>query len=357
MSRYLNSPNYSHSQSKKIGVLLVNLGTPDAPNSKSLRRYLAEFLSDPRVVELPRVIWWLILHLVILRIRPGRSARLYKKIWTAEGSPLLVNSKNLTAAIKNNLTQQPVQVQLAMRYGQPSVAEGLAALRDAGMDKLVVLPLYPQYSATTTASCFDAVCKELLRWRSLPEIRFVSHYHDLPSYIDALANSIRQHWQLNGQAEKLLFSFHGIPQRYFANGDPYFCECQKTARLVAEALSLAESDWQVTFQSRFGREPWLQPYTDITLQQLAGEGIKKVDIVCPGFACDCLETLEEIAVECQGIFIQAGGEQLNYIPALNSQRQHVNAIVDLLESNLTGWEDIGDPELTAKRAMLMGAES
>ncbi len=356
MSKYAASPAYSHNQKELIGILLINLGTPEAPDKKSLRRYLAEFLADPRVVEIPRFLWRLILHLVILRIRPGRSARAYQKIWTAQGSPLLVNSTQLVSAIQNSLGKNQTMVELAMRYGQPSVARVLKSLRDAGMTKLLVLPLYPQYSATTTASCFDAVSQELCNWRRLPDIRFISHYHDLPAYIQALSDSIRNSWQQRGQAEKILFSFHGIPQRYFAAGDPYFCECQKTARLVAESLSLTEEQWQVSFQSRFGREPWLQPYTDKTLEQLAAGGIKKVDVICPGFACDCLETLEEIAVENRDIFIAAGGEHFNYIPALNSQSQHVQALVELLIENMSGWEIEASREKTVQRAKSMGAE-
>jgi ferrochelatase len=361
MSRYLDVSQYSHKQPATTGVLLINLGTPDAPTTKSLRRYLAEFLWDPRVVEVPRIIWWLVLHLVILRIRPRRSARSYKKIWTEEGSPLRVYSQRLAAALQKHMDQQypeRIKVALAMRYGQPSVKNGLATLRDAGVNRLLVLPLYPQYSATTTASCFDAVSKELQRWRWLPEIRFINHYHDFPPYIEAVANSIRSVRQQQHAGEKLIFSFHGIPQRYFDNGDPYYCECQKTARLVAESLSLSSVQWRVTFQSRFGREPWLQPYTDALLKALAAEGIHQVDVVCPGFACDCLETLEEIAVENQDYFRQAGGERLNYIPALNDQLQHVAALGELVLRNITGWGiNEQQREETFVRAKHLGAKS
>ncbi|MBN1378823.1 MAG: ferrochelatase [Gammaproteobacteria bacterium] len=361
MSQYVGVSQYSHEQAVKTGVLLINLGTPDAPTTKALRRYLAEFLWDPRVVEVPRLIWWLVLHLVILRLRPRRSAKSYKKIWTEQGSPLRVYSCQLAEALQVTMDEQfpeQIKVILAMRYGQPSVAQELKVLHDAGVNRLLVLPLYPQYSATTTASCFDAVSKVLIGWRWLPEVRFVSHYHDDSGYIEAVANSIRASWQDRQQGEKLVFSFHGIPQRYFDNGDPYFCECQKTARLIAESLALSSSQWLVTFQSRFGREPWLQPYTDMTLKKLATEGVKRIDVVCPGFACDCLETLEEIAVENRDYFLQAGGEVLHYISALNSQPQHVAALGELLKKNLEGWSVLDNAEqraATARRAIAKGA--
>lgn len=363
MSRFTSISLHSHSKPAITGVLLVNLGTPEAPTAKALRRYLAEFLWDTRVVEVPRFLWWLVLHLVILRIRPRRSANLYKEIWTERGSPLRVYSQHLAEALQRKVDQWgggQIKVALAMRYGQPSVKKALNILRDAGVQKLLVLPLYPQYSATTTAAVFDAVSSELQRWRRLPETRFINHYHDFPAYIDALADSVRNAWQARRQGEKLVFSFHGIPQRYFAHGDPYYCECQKTARLVAEALALSASQWLVTFQSRFGRQPWLQPYTDVTLKKLAAEGVKRVDVICPGFACDCLETLSEIAIENRNCFYRAGGGDFDYIPALNDRPEHVAVLSDLIASQIAGWS-IGDSpdqcKQTAARARQLGAKN
>jgi ferrochelatase len=318
-------------------VLLVNLGTPDAPTATAVRRYLGEFLWDPRVVELPRPLWWLILHGVILRFRPARVAGLYRKVWTDEGAPLLCHSKRLTAAVEGALGGD-VRVALAMRYGQPSIERVLGELRAQGMRRLLVLPLYPQYSATTTAAVFDAVSAVLARWRWVPELRFIQHYHDHPAYIDALARSIAEHRQAHGSADRLLMSFHGIPLRYFNAGDPYFCECQKTARLLADRLGLEPDQWKLTFQSRFGREQWLKPYTDHTLREWPGQGVRSVDLVCPGFASDCLETLEEIDEENREIFVAAGGESFNYIPALNDRPDHAAALAQLLKAHLQGWD-------------------
>lgn len=360
MTNYSSIPEFAHDRTAKTGVLLVNLGTPDAPTPRALRRYLAEFLWDPRVVEVSRLAWWLVLHLIILRLRPKRSAHAYNRIWTERGSPLLVYSQQLTEALRKNLArieqQQELKVVLAMRYGRPSVKSALKELRDAGINRLLVLPLYPQYSATTTASCFDAVSTVLQRYRWLPDFRFISHYHDDAAYIEALAGSIRTHWQQQQRGDRLLFSFHGIPQRYFRQGDPYFCECQKTARLVAESLALSPDQWLVTFQSRFGREPWLQPYTDKTLEKLAAEGVNRVDVICPGFACDCLETLDEIVIENGKLYAQAGGEKLSYIPALNNRPEHVSALSDLIKNNLSGWSDDRTPvNERLSRARTMGS--
>ena len=360
MTRYTSSRSFRHDRPHGTAVLLVNLGTPDAPTASALRRYLAEFLSDPRVVEIPRPVWWLVLHLIILRLRPRRSARLYREIWTDQGSPLLVYSQRLAGLLNKALQPRQVTVALAMRYGRPSIAKVLRELRESGLTRLLVLPLYPQYSASTTASCFDAISNELQHWRRVPEVRFISQYHDYPDYIEALAAGINDFRQQQQTGEKLLFSFHGIPQRYFQKGDPYFCHCQKTARLVAERLGLVSGQWQVTFQSRFGREPWLQPYTDRTLKELAAAGVQNVDIVCPGFACDCLETLQEIAIENRRLFLDAGGRQLNYIPALNDQPSHVSALAALLDEHLQGWPEVSDGEQagkTAARARDMGAGS
>jgi len=285
------------------GILITNLGTPDAPTASALRRYLGEFLWDKRVVEIPRPIWWLILHGIILRTRPAKSAEAYKSVWTEGGSPLMVNGIGQKEALQKRLTERftgPVIVELAMRYGQPSIESGLEKLRDAGAQRILVLPLYPQYSAATTASTFDAVANTLKKWRWVPELRFVQHYHDSPSYIQAIVNSIEENWQENGRADKLVFSFHGMPKRTLLAGDPYHCECQKTARLVAEKLNLNKDDYLVSFQSLFGKEEWLKPYTDETLKRLSAEGLKSLDIACPGFSSDCVETLEEIMIENKG---------------------------------------------------------
>ncbi len=335
---YTSQSSFEHEQDMPVGILLTNLGTPDAPDRASLRRYLKEFLSDPRVVEQPRWLWWPILHGIILNIRPARSAAAYRSIWTDDGSPLMVHSLAQLAGFRKRLGEG-VRVELAMRYGRPSIAEGLRALREQGCRRLLILPLYPQYSATTSGSTFDAVADELKRWRRVPGLRFVDSYHDHPGYIAALAASVREHWQNHGRAERLLMSFHGIPERYFRNGDPYPCLCRVTARLLAESLDLGEDDWQVSFQSRFGREPWVKPYTDETLRSWAKEGVRRVDVICPGFSADCLETLEEIAVENRDVFIEAGGTELRYIPALNGRTDHVQALSDIALGHLTGWVD------------------
>ena len=307
-----------------------------------MRRYLKEFLWDPRVVEVPRPIWWLALNLIILNTRPKRSAAAYQKVWTDEGSPLLVISRRQTQALQTALTKQlpgPVQVALGMRYGNPSIDTALGALRAGGARRILVLPLYPQYSATTTASVFDALAASLSAQRWLPELRFINHYHDDPGYIRALANSVQRYWQEHGRAEQLVMSFHGIPKEYFEKGDPYHCECQKTARLLANALELDESQWRATFQSRLGPKEWLRPYTDETLAELGAAGVKSVDVVCPGFSADCLETLEEIAMENRDVFTHAGGERYGYIPCLNDAPDHIAVLSDLLRRHARGWPE------------------
>jgi ferrochelatase len=325
----------------KLGILLVNLGSPEAPTPAAIRKYLAQFLSDPRVVEANRLLWWPVLHGIILRIRPSRVAKAYKKIWTANGSPLVHISRLQTAALKTVLDQRfdgKVVTELAMTYGEPSLKNGLEALRDAGARRFLVLPLYPQYSGTTTAAVFDQATAILQGWRRLPELHFIDQYYDHPKYIEALAESIIHQWDNNARGDLLLFSFHGIPQRYVKNGDPYYCQCRKTARLVAEKLGLNEKEWKIVFQSRFGREPWLQPYCSVTLQELPATGIKAVDVICPGFAADCLETLEEITVENKQLFLEAGGEEFNYIPCLNDNPAHIDALCEILTTHLSGWD-------------------
>lgn len=341
---YLGRPAFRHDRPDATGVLLVNLGTPEAPTTGAVRHYLREFLSDPRVVELPRLLWWPILHGFILRTRPSRSARAYQQIWTPEGSPLLQYSRDLAARVGAALGADDsagrLLVRVAMRYGPPSIPTVLREMQDAGLRRLLVLPLYPQYSATTTASVFDAVFAELRTWRWVPELRTVADYFHDPAHLDLLAARIRAHRATHGDADRLLFSFHGIPERFFRDGDPYFCQCQATAREVAQRLELPRDRWMVSFQSRVGREPWLKPYTDETLKRWPGEGVKSVQVVCPGFAVDCLETIEEIADENRETFLHAGGERYEYIPALNAEADHVDALAGLLRRHLAGWDPL-----------------
>lgn len=316
----------------RTAVLLVNLGTPDAPTPAAVRRYLAEFLHDWRVVDLSRWLWCPALHGVILPWRARKVARTYAAIWGEDGSPLLALSRKLADGLQAALPE--VTVRLAMRYGNPSLPMVLRELHDAGLGRLIVLPLYPQYSATTSASVFDAVAKELAGWRCVPVLDFVADYHRDAGWVAAVAASIRAHRAAHGSGEKLLFSFHGIPQRYADAGDPYPAQCLASAKAIAAALGLRDDQWRLAYQSRFGREPWLQPYTDHTLEALARDGVKRVDVVCPGFAVDCIETLEEIAVENADIFRRAGGETLGYIPCLNDEPAHVDALAALLKPRL-----------------------
>jgi ferrochelatase len=357
--KYIGSDHFDHGQPPRLGVLLTNLGTPDAPERRPLRRYLKEFLSDPRVVELPRLLWWLILNLVILNVRPARSAAAYRSVWTAQGSPLKVHTRDQAQALQERLAAEHgerVMVEYAMRYGNPAIGDVVQQMLQRGVTRLLVLPLYPQYSGPTTGSTFDALAADFRRRRWLPELRFMTHYHDHPAYIGALAESIRAHWHQRGAADKLLFSYHGEPQRYLTQGDPYHCQCHKTTRLVAERLGLGEADFLTTFQSRFGREEWLQPYTDETLRMLPAQGVKSVQVVCPGFAADCLETLEEIAVENRDRFLAAGGERFDYIPCLNASPGHVAALAALVTEQLAGWLGVAsESEARRVRALAMGA--
>ena len=342
VTRYKGEKDYYHGKNECTGILLVNLGTPDQPETASVKRYLAEFLGDPRVVEIPRLVWMAILHGAVLRRRSPITAKLYRSIWMQEGSPLLVYSRRIADAIGASAKRHfsgPVKVELAMRYGNPSIAEGMEKLRQQGARRLLVLPLYPQYSATTTASTFDAVCKELRTWRWIPELRVVNQYHDDSGYIKALASSIEKHWHESAKQNYLVMSFHGLPQRNLQQGDPYFCQCHKTARLLAEQLRLSEDQWKITFQSRFGKAQWVQPYTDKSLEKLAKEGVQQVDVICPGFPADCLETLEEMNVENRATFLEAGGKEYHYIQALNESDEHVNALMDLIEQHIQGWPE------------------
>lgn len=320
-------------QGRRCAVLLVNLGTPAAPTPAAVRQYLGEFLMDPRVVEIPRPVWWLILHGIILRVRPRKSAHAYASIWTPEGSPLLVYSRRLTDAVRRELSGRlgrEVVVELAMRYGQPSIAGQLEALRAQGFERFLVLPLYPQCAASTTATAFDAVADTFKRWRAVPELRFVRDYHDHPGYIAAVADSIERHWREQGRSGFLLFSFHGLPERSRELGDPYYQHCQTTTRLIVERLGLQEGAWQLVFQSRFGPAKWLQPYCVEVLKELPSRGVKAVDVVCPGFAVDCLETLEEIAIANKEVFMAAGGESYRMIPALNDGPEHAKLLADIV---------------------------
>ncbi|MEM8844065.1 MAG: ferrochelatase [Pseudomonadota bacterium] len=353
--KYIGKKNYSHASVERVGLLVTNLGTPEAPTAPALRKYLAEFLWDPRVVEYPRPLWWLILNLIILRIRPKRSAETYAKIWTKEGSPLMAHTKALVASVKQHFTQQQlehIEVEFAMRYGQPSISSALHKLHEKNVTKLVVMPLYPQYSGSTTGSTFDAVAKvfEKLRW--VPELRFVQHYADDPVYIDACSQQIKNYWASHQQSDKLIFSFHGLPKRFLLSGDPYHCQCHKTARLIADNLGLSDSQWQLTFQSRFGREEWLKPYTDKTLEKLPAEGVTSIDIFCPGFSADCVETLEEIDMLNREIFMDAGGQQFQYIPALNAEPAHIQAVTQLALRNMQGWEQVSSNYDEAKDRQL-----
>ena len=338
--RFIGASNYDHGTKPKIGVLLTNLGTPEAPTAKALRPYLKQFLWDPRVVEVPRLLWWMILHAFILTTRPKKSAEAYTEVWTDRGSPLLYHLEDQVAGVKDRLQAQwgdNIVVKGAMRYGQPSISSQVQALLDEGVQQLVVMPLYPQFGGPTTASTFDALSDELQGQRWVPDLRFVSSYHDHPAYIKGIADSIREHWESRGRADKLVLSYHGMPKRYLLEGDPYYCQCVKTSRLVADELGLSEDDYMSTFQSRFGRDEWLKPYTDETLQSLPGEGVKSLQIVCPGFSADCLETIEEIGMENRDYFLDAGGERYEYIPCLNATDNHIHLLTTLVAEQLNGW--------------------
>ncbi|MFM7531974.1 MAG: ferrochelatase [Rubrivivax sp.] len=354
-------PSYRHGTPSRTGLLLVNLGSPDAPTAGATRRYLAEFLSDPRVVEIPRLVWWPILHGIILRVRPSRSAAKYASIWMPEGSPLTVWTSRLAQGLRASFERAgtDVRVHQAMRYGSPSIREGLDALRADGATRILVLPLYPQYASATTASIWDEVGRWTARARHLPELRFVNRYGDEAAYIGALAASVRAHWERAGRSNMLVMTFHGLPERSLMLGDPYHCECHKTARLLAQALGLGQQEYRVTFQSRFGRAQWLRPYTEPTLQELAAGGLERVDVICPGFPVDCLETLEEIAMEARDAFLQAGGREFHYIPCLNAGPDAVSALEAVARRHLLGWPlmppEPAEQALQRERALREGA--
>lgn len=340
MARYRPEPESPPSASR-IGLLVVNLGTPTAPTAAALRPYLRQFLLDSRVVETPKLIWWPILNGLILPTRPAKSAHKYATVWTDAGSPLAVYTQRQAKLLAGYLLDAglaDIEVDWAMRYGKPAIGDALDSLRQRGCGRILMLPMYPQYAASTTASTVDDMARYLLRCRNIPEMRYVRSFHDDPGYIGALAQSVREHWMRHGQGEKLVMSFHGVPRCSYELGDPYYDECHRTGQLLADALQLPPARWQLTFQSRFGRAEWLQPYTQPTLEEMARGGTRHVDLMCPGFTADCLETLEEIAMECKAAFLAHGGQAFNYVPCLNDRPDFIQALVGIVRRHLGGWD-------------------
>ena len=331
--KFIGEEDFKHQNRQKIGVLICNLGTPESYQTKDVRKFLRQFLSDGRVVEIPKIIWWFILNGIILTLRPSKSAKLYKSVWTKEGSPLLVFSKKLIEKLKL-VTSEDFEIELAMRYGNPNMEEALLSLKNKNCRKLIVLPMFPQYSGTTSGSIFDEVTRVLSKWRWVPSLNFINSYHDNDYYIKALADSISSYLQKN-PPQKIIFTYHGIPKRNFDLGDPYQCYCQKTTRLVAEKLNLKEKEYMTTFQSRFGPAEWLKPYTSDTMEELPEKGIKTILVVAPAFSVDCLETIEEIDQENREIFLKAGGENFTYIPCLNDSDGQVNFLKQLIDKHST----------------------
>lgn len=366
---FRKEPPFKHGTVARSAVVLVNLGTPDAPTRGAVRRYLKEFLWDRRVVEIPRLLWWCILHLIILPFRSGKSAAKYASIWTADGSPLKVHTQAQADLLRGALATRghdALHVRMAMRYGSPSLPEVLDQLAAAHCERIVIVPAYPQYSGTTTASISDAVFSYYQQARNVPALRMVKHYHDHEGYIDALADKVRQHWERHGRGDKLLMSFHGVPKRTLLLGDPYHCECYKTARLLAARLRLSADDYLVTFQSRFGKAEWLQPYTAPTVVALAAGGVQRLDVICPGFTSDCLETLEEINMEVREDFLKAGGKQFHYIACLNEEPAWIAGLAEIVEQHLIGWPTMmtaqqrdaeqAEADVGKAKAMQLGAE-
>lgn len=339
MVKYIGEKDYEHGSKEKIGVLITNLGTPDAPNKKELKVYLNQFLSDPRVIELPKILWQIILKLVILQIRPSKSAEAYKQIWTDKGSPLLDIANRQLNKIQSSFSSKNENIvfEVGMRYGNPSIPDALLKLQKKQVRRLLVLPMYPQYCAATTGSTFDEVTNVLQKWRWIPEMRFINQYFEEKNYIEALSNSIKSFWKKTSKPQKIIFSYHGIPKRYLTNGDPYHCFCLKTTRLVKENMGLSDDEIMTTFQSRFGREEWLKPYTSETLKELPKQGIKNIHIISPGFSSDCLETLEELEEENKEYFMESGGENYHYIPCLNDHDDHIDVFVNLIKKHTQGW--------------------
>lgn len=340
MTYYNEEPKLTHEQTIKVGVLLANLGTPDAPTAKALKPYLKQFLHDRRVIEIPRFIWCWILHCIILVVRPKKSAEKYASIWTKDGSPLMVYANKQKVLLSEKLAQRiqsPVSIALGMSYGNPSIKSAIEKLKADRCNKILVFPLYPQYAASSTAAAFDSVWKTLLKMRNVPAIRTIKHYHDHPAYVQAMADHIQSYWTQHGKPSKLIMSFHGIPKFHVEKGDPYYCECKKSGRLIAEALGLISDDYEIVFQSRFGKQEWLKPYLAETLKTLGQKNVARIDVVCPGFSSDCLETLEEIAMEGQEIFQENGGGDYHYIPALNENDAWIEAMCKISMENLQGW--------------------
>lgn len=339
MNRYSQPKSFDHGAAPRTAVLMVQLGTPAAPTAGALRPYLKQFLSDPRVVEIPRLLWWPLLNGIILTTRPAKSAKKYESVWSEGGSPLMVNSVRQRELLSQALAAQgqEVEVALAMRYGEPSIESVLSELRERNLTRLLVLPLYPHYAGSTTATAIDEVTRVLRGWRNLPEVRWIRNFHDDSGWLDALAAHVKARWAEQGRAQKLVMSFHGVPRRTLELGDPYHCECLASARLLAERLGLSRDEWVVTFQSRFGKAEWLQPYTEPTLVELARAGTRSVDLICPGFVSDCLETLEEIAIEARHAFLEAGGEQFRYLPCLNDDPGFITALSGLVRRHTAGW--------------------
>ena len=337
---FLGVRDFSHQYKPAVGILFVNLGTPDAPTRSALKTYLSEFLSDPRIIELPRFLWQLLLQGVILFSRPPKIAKLYQSIWTSEGSPLLVITKKQVEKLKFKLAQiygTPHHIAIGMRYGNPSIGSALRELKEKSCSKIIILPMFGQYSSATVGSAMDAVFDELKTWRWVPEIRSINQFHDHPLYIKSLADNIKKHWEKHGRSKKLLMSFHGMPLRYILAGDPYHCQCHKTARLVSEELGISKDEYYVSFQSQFGKEEWIKPATDKTLEELAKNGLKSVDVICPGFIADCLETLEEIEEQNKEIFLENGGEKYSYIEALNDGDSFIHCLSEIIKENAAGW--------------------
>ncbi len=366
MAYYNQEPKYEHGDQLKVGILLANLGTPDAPTAKALRPYLRQFLSDTRVVEIPRLIWWFILNGIILLVRPKKSAEKYAQVWTHEGSPLLTHAKKQVALFRSLLgvkIKSPFAVELGMSYGNPSMQSAIDRLKAQHCDRILVFPLYPQYAASSTASAMDAVFRVLLKTRNQPAIRSIRQYNDHPAYIAALAASVRDHWRVHGKPTQLVMSFHGVPKVHLTSGDPYHCQCHKTGRLLAEALALSKDEYLVAFQSRFGKQEWLKPYLANTLEKLGKVQTKRIDVICPGFSSDCLETLEEIALEGKHIFQSNGGGEYHYISALNENEVWIEAMTTIALENLQGWvladwnveQSKKDNEMTQLRAQAMSA--
>jgi len=359
----LPEPAYQHGSLSRIGLLVINLGTPDAPTAKALRPYLKQFLSEPRIIELPRWFWWFILNGIILNTRPRKSAEKYAKVWMPEGSPLKVHTERQTELLSQLLEERikpALVVEYAMSIGSPSIPEKLQRMKERGCDRILVLPLFPQYAASSSGCAMDSVFSELRNMRNIPALRTIKHYHDDAGYIAALAQNIRDYWAEHDRSDKLIMSFHGVPRKTLDNGDPYHCECQKTGRMLAEALELTSDQYQVCFQSRFGFAKWLSPYTSTVLKELGKQKLRRIDVVCPGFVSDCLETLEEIAIEGKSIFTKAGGGEFHYIPSLNEHPLWIKALGDMAIRHLAGWVDQQSSEeaaeLSRKLALELGAE-